>query len=308
VAIPLSERHPAQWSASSPEEPRRILLTFPVAHFARRCSRVRAKGAHIGTGLQFDDVVTGSLDALYRTRDAARRRASVLDALHLQSGERVLDIGTGPGFLAAEMAEAVGPGGQVHCIDMGEPMLNMARNRCAGKPWVVFQPGAATDLPVSDATFDAAISVQVYEYVADITKALSEMYRVLRPRGRAAVVSTDWDAIAWNASDSARMSRVMGAFAEHCAHAALPRTLARKLRQAGFILKEQSVIPQFNPLYNPDTYSYQIARLISSFTPGRQGVTEEEARAWVEDLRQTAERGEYFFSLNQYLYLVVKPE
>jgi hypothetical protein len=35
---------------------------------------------------------------------------------------------------------------------------------------------------------------------------------------------------------------------------------------------------------------------------------EEEAGAWVEDLRQTAERGEYFFSLNQYLYLVVKPQ
>jgi hypothetical protein len=38
------------------------------------------------------------------------------------------------------------------------------------------------------------------------------------------------------------------------------------------------------------------------------GVTEEEAGAWVEDLRQTGKRGEYFFSLNQYLYLVAKPE
>jgi len=248
------------------------------------------------------------LEALYQTKDAARRRDGVLDALQLQSGERVLDIGTGPGFLAADMAEAVGPGGQIHCIDMSEPMLDMARRRCAGKPWVVFQPGAATDLPVGDATFDVAISVQVYEYITDVTKALFEMYRVLRPGGRAAIVSTDWDAITWHASDSARMNRVLGAFAEHCAHTALPRTLASKLRQAGFILKEPRVIPQFNPMYNPDTYSYQIARLISSFVPGRQGVTEEEARAWVEDLRQTGERGEYFFSLNQYLYLAVKPE
>jgi arsenite methyltransferase len=220
---------------------------------------MRAKGAHIGTGLQFDDAVNRSLEALYQTRDAARRREAVLDALRLQSGERVLDIGTGPGFLAAEMAEAVGPGGQVHCIDMSEPMLNMARKRCTGKPWVVFQPGAATDLPVGDAAFDAAISVQVYEYVADITKALSEMYRVVRPGGRAVVVSTDWDAIAWHALDSVRMSRVLGAFAEHCAHTALPRILAPKLRQAGFVLKEQRVIPQFNTIYGADTYSYQIA-------------------------------------------------
>jgi arsenite methyltransferase len=261
----------------------------------------------MSTGLQFDDVVTKSLEALYQTRDAARRRAAVLDALQLQSGERVLDIGTGPGFLAAEMAEAVGPGGQVHCIDMSEPMLDMARNRCTGRPWVAFQPGAATDLPAGDATFDAAVSVQVNEYVADVAKAISEMYRVIRPGGRAVVVSTDWDAIAWHTSNSARMSRVLDAFAEHCAHTALPRILAPKLRQAGFVLKEQSVISQFNTIYDTDTYSYQIACLISSFVPGRRGVTEDEACAWVEDLRQTGERGEYFFSLNQYLYLVAKP-
>ena len=251
--------------------------------------------------------MTKSLEALYQTRDAERRREAVLDAMQFQPGERVLDIGTGPGFLAAEMAEAVGPGGEIRCIDMSEPMLDMAKNRCAGKPWLSFQSGSATELPYGDATFDAAVSVQVYEYIPDITRALSELYRVIRPGGRAAVVSTDWDAIAWHASDNARMSRVLAAFEEHCAYTALPRTLAPKLRQAGFVLKEPRILPQFNPVYDPDSYSYRIARLISSFVPGRQGVTEQEAHGWLEDLRATGERGEYFFSLNQYLYLVMKP-
>jgi ubiquinone/menaquinone biosynthesis C-methylase UbiE len=249
-----------------------------------------------------------ALETVYQTPDAAKRRQTVLDVLQLQSGERVLDIGTGPGFLAAEMAEVVGPGGQIHGIDMSEPMLNMARKRCADKPCVTLQPHTATDLPVGDDTFDAAVSVQVYEFVADLTKALSEMYRVLRPGGRAVVVSTDWDAIAWHASDSARMSRVLNAFEEHCIHTALPRTLASKLRQAGLTVKEQRVISQFNSVYDPHTYSYQTALVISSFVPGRRGVTAEEAGAWIEDLRQTGERGEYFFSLNQYLCSVVKPE
>ena len=258
-------------------------------------------------GLEFDAEVTGSLEALYQTKDAARRREAVLDALQLQSGERVLDIGSGPGFLAAQMAEAVGRNGEIVGIDMSQPMLNMAAKRCAGKPWVTFQSGAATELPFNDSSFDAAISIQVVEYIADVGKALSEMYRVIRPGGRGVIVSTDWDAIAWNASDSARMSRVLSAFAEHCAHTALPRTLAPKLRQAGFVLHEQRIIPQFNSSYNPDTYSYQIARLIGAFVTGRQGVTEEDVRAWLEDLRQTGERNEYFFSLNQYLFAVAKP-
>jgi ubiquinone/menaquinone biosynthesis C-methylase UbiE len=253
-------------------------------------------------------VVTRNLEALYHTRDAARRREVVLEALQLQPGESVLDIGTGPGFLAVEMADAVGPGGKIRGIDQSEPMLEMARKRCASKSWVSFQAGVATDLPAGDATFDVAVSVQVYEYIPDVAKALSEMYRVIRPGGRAAIVSTDWDAIAWHASDSVRMSRVLSAFAEHCAYTALPRTLAPQLRQAGFVLKEQRVIPQFNPMYDPDTYSYQSARLISSFVTGRRGITREESLAWLEDLRQTGERGEYFFSLNQYLYLAMKPE
>lgn len=52
----------------------------------------------MGTGLQFDDLVTGSSDAPFRTKDAAVDEQPSAIALHLQSGERVLDIGTGPGF------------------------------------------------------------------------------------------------------------------------------------------------------------------------------------------------------------------
>jgi arsenite methyltransferase len=267
-----------------------------------------AEGASLATGLQFNDEVTRGLEALYLTADAARRREAVLDALQLRPGERVLDIGTGPGFVAVEMAAAVGPAGRIQAIDSSDPMLAMAKKRCADKPWVDFQKGSATELPVEDASFDVAVSVQVYEYVADIAAALAEMYRVLRPGGRAAIVSTDWGSVAWNGSDAGRMDRVLEAFAEHCVHTTLPRTLAPRLRQAGFTVREQRVIPQFNPAYEPDSYSYRIAPLIASFVAGRGRVTDDDARAWLEDLRRTGERGEYFFSLNQYLCLAVKGE
>jgi arsenite methyltransferase len=258
------------------------------------------------TGLQFDDKVNRGLQALYRTTDAARRRQAVLDALQLQSGECVLDIGCGPGFLAAEMAKAVGPLGRIHGMDTSDSMLTLARARCASHPQVDFETGDATRLPVGDASFDAAISVQVYEYVLDVMATLAELHRILRPGGRAVVVSTDWDAIAWQSSDKQRMQRVLDAFTEHCAHSALPRTLAAKLRQTGFAVHRQLVIPQFNPAYDPDSYSFQIARLIARFVPGRKGVTAEEAGEWLEDLQQTDKRGEYFFSLNQYLCVIEK--
>ena len=48
--------------------------------------------------------------------------------------------------------------------------------------------------------------------------------------------------------------------------------------------------------------------LIAAFVAGRRGVTREEAEAWAEDLQALGKAGEYFFSLNRYLFLAVKPD
>lgn len=63
-------------------------------------------------------------------------------------------------------------------------MLAMGRTRCGNRDWVSFQQADALDLPVADSRFDVAVSVQVYEYVQEVDRALVEMHRVLKPGGR----------------------------------------------------------------------------------------------------------------------------
>ncbi len=262
----------------------------------------------MATGFQFDPALAQRIEALYRTDDAARRRQAVLNSLELKRQEEVLDIGTGPGFLALEMASLIGSGGKIVGIDTSEPMLELARSRCSGISWIELQEGSATRLPLQDASFDVAASVQVFEYIADVSKALSEMYRVLRPGGRAAIVSTDWESLVWHSHDKARMDRVLAAFKEHCALPDLPRSLGAKLKQAGFTLGDQRVIVQFNPTFDANSYSYHAIDIIKSFVPGRKGLTEAEAEAWANELRQLGGAGEYFFCLNQFLFLAIKPD
>jgi ubiquinone/menaquinone biosynthesis C-methylase UbiE len=92
----------------------------------------------------------------------------------------------------------------------------------------------ATALPFPDATFDAATSIQVYEYIADLSTALAELHRVLRPGGRALILDTDWDSIVWQATDPDRMRRVLAAWTQRFADPHLPRSLASQLRAVGF--------------------------------------------------------------------------
>jgi len=57
---------------------------------------------------------------------------------------------------------------------------------------------------------------------------------------------------------------------------------------------------------NHDTYSQGMAELIADFVPGRQGLTQADAAVWKDDLNDLSDSGEYFFSLNRYLFRATK--
>src|SRR5712675_3312932 len=99
--------------------------------------------------MPFDEATSRRIEATYRTADVAGQRRTVLAALDLKPGEDVLDIGSGPGFLACEMSGEVGPDGSVTGVDPSQAMLSMARGRPrpAGSAPVEFRPGEAAALP-----------------------------------------------------------------------------------------------------------------------------------------------------------------
>src|SRR5690348_14247874 len=142
--------------------------------------------------LDFDDEQARLIDAMYATPDVVAQRQFVLGLTDPKPGERVLDIGSGPGYLASEMGAAVGPNGTVHGVDASAAMNAIAARRCAEMPWVQIDDGDVLDLPFPDDEFDVAVSTQVYEYVADLPSALRELHRVVRPGGRVLILDTDW--------------------------------------------------------------------------------------------------------------------
>jgi demethylmenaquinone methyltransferase/2-methoxy-6-polyprenyl-1,4-benzoquinol methylase len=116
-----------------------------------------------------------------------RRRAAELT--ELGAGGKALDVATGTGDLALELAARVGPAGEVVASDFSERMLELARAKAAqmGLP-VRFESGNALDLPYPNHSFDAATVGFGARNFADLRQGLSEMVRVVRPGGRVVVL------------------------------------------------------------------------------------------------------------------------
>jgi arsenite methyltransferase len=257
-------------------------------------------------GMSFDDATAERLEAAYLGPDVTAQRAETLRRLALEPGERVLDIGSGPGFLCLDMAEAVGPSGRVRGIDVSPDMITRVSARNP-HPWLSYAEGDATALPEPDRAYDVVVSTQVAEYVADISRFCLEAYRVLAPGGRGLVLATDWDTVAWHSADPARMARVLEAWRAHCADSRLPRTLAPRLRAAGFTVTAVSVFPIVNLDWDEGCYSQGLAPLIGDFVRSRAALADAEIEAWEAELEELASTGRYFFASSRFLFGVTRP-
>jgi demethylmenaquinone methyltransferase/2-methoxy-6-polyprenyl-1,4-benzoquinol methylase len=143
------------------------------------------------------DGIAGVYDLLNTAMTAGlhhRWRSRAADLARVGPGDRVLDVATGTGDLALELAGRVGPGGEVIGSDFAEGMLERAREKAAARHEQQdgvrprFEWGDALELQYASGSFDAATVGFGARNFADLARGLAEMRRVVRPGGRVVVL------------------------------------------------------------------------------------------------------------------------
>jgi ubiquinone/menaquinone biosynthesis C-methylase UbiE len=255
---------------------------------------------------KYDSKAAARIDQTYQAPEIVNQRLRTLAALGLRRGESILDVGCGTGLLLEQEALAIGASGRAEGVDSSADMLALAQARCENLGQVNLQLGSADNLGFDDAGFDALSCTQVLLYVDQLEQALGEYQRVLKPRGRIAIIETDWGGAILNSGDLKLTQSVFNAWSDEVSNPHLPRRLTPLLRTAGFGAIRVEAIPVVNASYSENSFSAGMLKGFANTAVRLQAITRAQADEWLAELEALAARDEYFFCVNRFLITAVK--
>ena len=121
------------------------------------------------------------------------------------------------------------------------------------------------------------------------------------------MLDTDWGSTVWNSRNPARMARVMEAWKQRYVNAHIGRALPAALRRAGFVIERAQAVPIVELTATDEDYSGSQLKEVAKYIAGLQGDIAAEAQAWRDEQLALEASGDYFFSLNRYLYSARRP-
>jgi ubiquinone/menaquinone biosynthesis C-methylase UbiE len=225
-------------------------------------------------------------------------------AMHIQPGDRILDVGCGPATDTVPLASLVGSAGQVVGIDADPAMIAQADQHAAQagvSDCVTHKVGDVLMMPFADGEFRSCRSERLFQHLPDPARALAEIARVTVPDGWVVTLDTDWGSLSVDCvytDIERRISRILPEHLLRNGYAA--RQLYRLYREQGF----RNITIELLPTY---ITNYPMGRMITlldqseHFALENNLVTTEELDLWHSSLQQAADAGTFFASASMIL-------
>jgi len=222
--------------------------------------------------------------------------------LELKPGNRVLDVGSGPGHTTFELARRVSPGGKVTGVDINAEFV--ARSKARSHEHAVnieFVQAAFPPLPFPASSFDRVFCKNVLEYVDSAVDTVAEMARVAAPGAIVAATDSDWDMIALDIGENGRelSDRVLAAAKSIAIKE--PR-IGRRLR--GIFLGAGLGDVRAEIIAGADLAGRSLPMLKASFARYARDsgqVSAEDVARWVQMVEAAIAHGRFLFVLPQFV-------
>ena len=258
------------------------------------------------TGLDAPDAAAAAiakLEAIGQSTAEVAARDCYLGLLDLCPGQTVLDVGTGTGRSAIEMARRVGRTGRVVALDPSAALgafAGEAATRSGVGDILDWRLGRAEALPFPDGTFDRAFCRWVLLHVEAAEAVVSEMRRVVRPGGRIMCVEADWETVTVYPGERGLTRRILNFSSDRHIEGWSGRRLAPLLRACGLAnVSVQPIVTVDDASSGPEwvTFLHQRADMAASASV----VSEAEAASWRQAIDRAGALRGYFFSLTQFV-------
>ena len=221
--------------------------------------------------------------------------------MHVQPGQKVLDVGCGPGIDTVALAHMVGPQGRVVGVDFDKSMIAEAdryAEQAGVNSWVLHKQVNCDELPFESDTFDSCRSERMFQHLEKPDQTLAEMARVTKTGGWVIDIDPDWGTLSIDTSEVDIERRLVRFKTEHSLkNGYIGRQLYRLFRQQNFV----EILVETLPLY---TTNYAVARYIGHLDKIEQDaitadvITNHELQRWHKNLNEADKKGVFFASLN----------
>ena len=229
------------------------------------------------------------------THEGGFRRKKTFEALAIQKGQKLIDLGCGGGQLVHEMALAIGETGLVYGLDPSSSQIHAAQEKCSEFKNVEFLQESAIKIPLKDGSCDGLSSIQALEYIDDVETVIAEAKRILKSGGRFASVSVLWDHWRFHGPDKQLNDRIHEVFRAHCPHQMLPFSLTSILERNGFQGVSLTPLSFINTHLHQNSFAYFASRTLSLFAL-KNGIPEEDIMTWNDQLKKADQEGRLGFN------------
>lgn len=241
--------------------------------------------------------------------DKSKVKENILSLIDYSKASAVLDIGCGRGEDLIEIAGRIGERALLYGVDTIPKSIDLAKTRTDGDARFCFELLDVEDgLKFNDNTFDVVYSCNVLECIKDKNKLLNEVARVLKPGGQIVFAHFDWDTQVFNAKDKVLYRKILHTFNDWKQPwmAECDPWMGRKLHgifeSLCLFLGEVSVYVLVETEYREGFKGYNAVNDEFEALVQKRMIEESDYTAFYNEITQLAVKGEYFYSINIYIY------